>query len=459
MVINKYYATTMVVSLAVGVAALGCAGDDTGPDLDAGLDSGTDTDSDTDSDTDADTDSDSDADTDTDTELDSGPPGDDATWVAAGFAHTCAVIEGGYVKCWGYDQFGELGYGFDLDDYPEADTSLPSTLPFVRVGEAVSQIEGGINTTCALLADGGLKCWGYFDYSHLGVDIPAENGKTIGVLDVPADYTPVYWDSAVVQLDVGGGHMCVVLEDGDVLCFGDCAAGETDDHIVDLDGPTAQLCTGADHTCAVLESGDVYCWGTGASGALGNGDIDDVWDPLTKGPVDVGGSATRVACGYYHTCALLDTGDIVCWGGNDHGQLGYGSTEKIGDDETPASVGTVDVGAEVTQVSAGSNHTCAVIEGGDVKCWGQGADGALGYGNTDDIGDDETPASVGTVDVGAAVVLIDSGQAYNCVLTTLGTVRCWGMDGAGELGYGLGPGVTYIGDDETPASMGDVPLF
>jgi alpha-tubulin suppressor-like RCC1 family protein len=94
-----------------------------------------------------------------------------------------------------------------------------------------------------------------------------------------------------------------------------------------------------------------------------------------------------------------------------------------------------------------------------VKCWGKGAAGSLGYGNTDDIGDDETPASVDTVDVGATVVLIDSGQAYNCVLTTLGTVRCWGMDDVGELGYGLGPGVTYIGDDETPASMGDVPLL
>ncbi|MCK9460976.1 MAG: hypothetical protein M0R80_15175 [Proteobacteria bacterium] len=452
MVINKYYATTLVVSLAVGGAALGCAGDDTGPDLDAGPDSGTDTDADTDTDSDADPD----AGTDTDTEFDSGPPGDEAIWISAGGHHTCAVIEGGYVKCWGYDQFGDLGYGFDLDDDPGADTSLPSTLPFVRVGEEVGDLEAGGYHTCARFVNGGAKCWGYNIYGQLGVD--SESCITIGEIDVPADHAPIdFGGGAVKQISAAEGNFtCAILVDGGVRCFGYCAAGETDDHIVDLGGPAAQLCTGAAHTCAVLESGDVYCWGTGAaSGALGYGDTDDVWDPLTKGPVDIDGSATRVACGYYHTCALLDTGDIACWGGNDVGQLGYGNTEKIGDDETPASVGTVDVGASVTQLSAGQFNTCALLEGGGVKCWGSGGGVPLGYGNTDSVGMTNVPADVGNIELGGPAVLVDNGYSHICALLESGDVICWGSAGD-YLGYGE---TGDIGDDETPADVGPVQLF
>jgi alpha-tubulin suppressor-like RCC1 family protein len=82
-----------------------------------------------------------------------------------------------------------------------------------------------------------------------------------------------------------------------------------------------------------------------------------------------------------------------------HGQLGYGNTNTIGDDETPASAGDVDVGETVTQISAGAAHTCALLASGNIRCWGQGSDGRLGYGNQSDIGDDETPVSAGNVPV------------------------------------------------------------
>jgi len=105
----------------------------------------------------------------------------------------------------------------------------------------------------------------------------------------------------------------------------------------------------------------------------------------------------QVAAGAYHTCALLTNGSVRCWGRNTYGPLGYGNTITIGDDEAPKSAGDVKVGGAVTQIAAGSDHTCALLTNGNVRCWGDGSYAPHGYGNTNDIGDNETPASVGDV--------------------------------------------------------------
>ena len=248
-----------------------CTDDDrTGPAADAGQDSGTDTG------TDADSDSDADGGTDTDTDTDTGP-GDKATWISAGGSHTCAVIEGGYVKCWGYGQFGALGYGLTLTDDTDADTSLPSTLPFVPVGAAVKEIDAGGYHTCALLENGDAKCWGYNASGQLGVETgPYE---TIGEYDEPSSYAPIDFGGAkVTQLVAAEGNFTIaLLEGGEVDCVGACWGGEGE---MALGGPATQVCAGSNHVCTVLGSGEVYCWGLGQYGALGYGDTDDVSDPM-----------------------------------------------------------------------------------------------------------------------------------------------------------------------------------
>ena len=163
----------------------------------------------------------------------------------------------------------------------------------------------------------------------------------------------------------------------------------------------------------------------------------------------------QIAAGGDHTCALLDTGAVRCWGFGSDGRLGYGNTDNIGENETPASVGDVDVGGTVLQIAAGGSHTCALLVGGAVRCWGVGSDGRLGYGNTDDIGDDETPASAGDVVVGGTVTQIAAGTNHTCAVLVGGAVRCWGRGDVGALGYG---NPNNIGDNETPASAGDVEL-
>lgn len=123
-------------------------------------------------------------------------------------------------------------------------------------------------------------------------------------------------------------------------------------------------------------------------------------------------------------CALLESGNVRCWGFGLFGALGYGNTNNVGDDETPASVGNVNVGSPAAQIATGGN-TCARLTNGNVRCWGR-ADWGLGYMNQETIGDNETPASVGDVNIGETVAQIAVGGNHACALLTSGALRCWG---------------------------------
>lgn len=122
------------------------------------------------------------------------------------------------------------------------------------------------------------------------------------------------------------------------------------------------------------------------------------------GDVDVGGSVMQIVAGGFHTCALLSTGAVRCWGDGNEGQLGYANNNDIGDDELPASAGDIDIGGSVIQIASGNSHVCALLSTGAVRCWGRAAEGQLGYGNVDFIGNDESPAFAGDVDVGGPLV-------------------------------------------------------
>ncbi len=187
--------------------------------------------------------------------------------------------------------------------------------------------------------------------------------------------------------------------------------------------PVAQtLAAGRDHTCAV-RAGAVRCWGAGYLGYPGQSVIGDDELPSSVGDIQVGGVVEAVAAGSFHTCALLSGGKVRCWGDNGRGPLGYGSGVRIGDDETPASAGDVDVGATVTQLVGGLYHTCATIAGGHVRCWGDNGSGQLGYGHTNRIGDNEVPASAGNVNVGGTVVQFAAGHEHTCAVLSGGQVR------------------------------------
>jgi alpha-tubulin suppressor-like RCC1 family protein len=142
--------------------------------------------------------------------------------------------------------------------------------------------------------------------------------------------------------------------------------------------------------------------------------------------VVLGGSARSVAAGGKHTCALLDTGAVRCWGQGSHGQLGYGAKANVGDDETPASAGDVALGGSATSLAAGSVHTCALLSDGGVRCWGNNGEGALGNGAGANVGDDERPDAVAPVTFAEPVRQIAASSGSTCALLASGRVQCWG---------------------------------
>jgi alpha-tubulin suppressor-like RCC1 family protein len=385
-----------------------------------------------------------------------------AVGLALGAFHTCVYLADGALRCWGTEGYIGLGRVGTIGDDEAPATTLP-----VDIGGKVSAAAAGWYHTCVILESRNVRCFGPGLYGLLGYG----NINSIGLSEAPATAGDVHVGGPVVQLAAGTMHTCAALEDGTVRCWGRNEDGQLgypnldsigDDELPDAAGPVnvggfvVQLAGGLGHTCALLDNGSVRCWGRGGSGRLGYGNENAIGDdetPAEAGDVDIGGKVTSIAAGAMHTCALLEGGTVRCWGVGFFGALGYGNLQNVGDGEVPADAGDVNVGGRVVEISAGDFATCARLESGAVRCWGAGDQGELGYGNTLAIGDDESPAAAGDVPVGAPVTHVDVGYLHVCVTLETGAVRCWGRGSTAALGYG---NENSIGDDETPAYAGDV---
>jgi alpha-tubulin suppressor-like RCC1 family protein len=348
----------------------------------------------------------------------------------------------------------------------------------------VRQVDGGHFHTCALLSDGRVKCWGANYSGQLGLgntewrgDGPGEMGDTLPAVDLGTGKT-------AVQISAGYSHTCALLNDGKVKCWGANAFGQLglgnyeyrgdgpdemgdDLPAVDLGtGKTAlQISAGLLHTCALLNDHKVKCWGPGAFGELGLGDSEwhgnepgDMGDNLPAVDLGTGKTAVQISTSRRHTCAILNDGKVKCWGDNGYGQLGLGNQETYGNgpgqmgDNLPAvDLGT---GKIALQISAGYSHTCALLNDDSIKCWGSNGNGELGLDDTEGVGDgpDEMGGILPAVDLGTGktAVQISAGEGHTCAVLNDGSVKCWGHNGHGESG--LGNQETY-GDE--PSEMGD----
>jgi alpha-tubulin suppressor-like RCC1 family protein len=391
-----------------------------------------------------------------------------AGFLDAGGDHTCALLAGGTVRCWGYGGDGALGYG-NLNDV--GDNETPGSVAPVDLGGKAVALAAGSDHTCALLDDGTVRCWGSGAHGALGYG----NTQTIGDNETPASVGPVDLGPGrkAVALTAGLAFTCALLDDGTVRCWGyggdgalgygslnDVGDNETPGSVAPVDlgrkRKAVAISAGDAHACAVLDNGKARCWGSNTYGQLGYGNTRTIGDDESPGsvaPVSLGPKrkALAISTGARFTCALLDDASVRCWGSGEHGELGAGNTETIGDDEQPGSVAPVDLGPgrRALAVSAGGTHACALLGRRTVRCWGSGADGQLGYGNQNDIGDDETPGSVGPISLIRPAIAISAGAAHTCAALDNGRIRCFGANGHGQLGYG---NTKTIGDNEKPAS-------
>ena len=185
------------------------------------------------------------------------------------------------------------------------------------------------------------------------------------------------------------------------------------------------IAAGDAHTCALLSGGTIKCWGNGGYGQLGVGGIVQTSTPM--GPVTGITSASAITAGDEHTCAVLADGTMSCWGNNSNGRLGDGTTAGALSPVSVSGIGTTTPAA--TTATAGSEHTCALLSDATVRCWGDNFFGELGNGTNQPS---STPASV----TGIAAVAITAGSWHTCALLTAGTIDCWGDSGHGQLGNG-----------------------
>lgn len=315
----------------------------------------------------------------------------------------------------------------------------------------------GSEHTCALMSTFLVRCWGKGQHGQLGY------GGTSDVTVAPVQQGDVSIGGDVIQISGGREHTCALMATLRVRCWGSGGSGRlgyggtADVRVspaqqgdISLGGDAIQISAGREHTCALMATLRIRCWGEGGHGRLGYGGTDDVTiSPAEQGDVPLGGDAIEVSAGTYHTCALMATLQVRCWGDGSYGRLGYGGTDDVR--VPPADQGGVPLGGDAIQVTTGLRHTCALMSNLQIRCWGSNFYGQLGYGGTDDVR--VAPAEKGDIPFGGEATQITAGWYHTCALTTALTVRCWGHGGSGRLGYGGTAGVTA-----TPAEQGDIPL-
>jgi alpha-tubulin suppressor-like RCC1 family protein len=338
--------------------------------------------------------------------------------IAAGGYHVCALLtDGGIVKCWGDNVFGELGNN----------STTSSDVP-VQVATGVTALTAGTFHTCAITNAAGMKCWGFNLDGELGDG--TQNDELVP--------TPVVGLGGAVQQASGGGdHTCAVVMDpvAVVDCWGSDIDGQigngtfapvvlTPTHYLgrtqSLDGTGSgplMVASGQKHSCVAMMTGTVQCWGWGFWGALGDGSFGDSAVPRPVLGLTAGTQAT--AEGELAACALTATLGVKCWS--------YWAGTDTGHYDTAQDVPGLN---SIVQITAGGEDACGVTSTGSARCWGQNGGGELANGG---FTAEPTPQAM---PISGAVQQMDMGYATACAIVVGGSLSCWGYNSDGEVGDG-----------------------
>jgi alpha-tubulin suppressor-like RCC1 family protein len=339
-------------------------------------------------------------------------------------SHTCAIRADQKAYCWGKaSRFGQLGSGFF--------TNSPTPVA-VATSELFSAVEAGGYHTCGMTTVGSIHCWGYNAYGQLGDGTQTSRPSPVayvGGVDLQS-------------VTVGGWTTCGDDAGGSWHCWGWGRLGERGDGVLSevqvtpvavQGGHTFAIVNiGAYHTCGLTARGDAYCWGNNGQGQLGTSEVTG--EVCSEGPcastpllVQGGLRFTFVGPGGVwafrgHTCGLSRKGKAYCWGKNDFGQLGDGTTN---DKSTPTPISGR---LKFSSLSTHGEFTCGLTNKGQAHCWGHNDFGQLGNGTTTD-----SPVPV-PVTGGLKFVSVDAGAYHACGVTAKGQAYCWGRNNDGQLG-------------------------
>lgn len=370
--------------------------------------------------------------------------------VGGAFACAAESSEAGRLWCWGINSNDELGTG--LGGY-QAWTSQPVVASAWGGPQSAGfrKVAAGFESrhACGLTVAGTVWCWGYGYSGQLG-DGNNYHGTDTPVQVAISDGVPLTGASDVA---VGESHSCAALEDGRAMCWGfndfaQLGNGQSGTNVawaqpVLLDASTSlshvsAVAAGHNHSCALLDTGQVRCWGESGTGETGSGSDDTalfavaVVDAAAQ-PID---QVTQISAGDKFACAVKVDGSLWCWGANGTGQLGDGgSTNRLSAVRSASSIETV------TEVACGGVHACAVSAAGGLWCWGGNAYGQIGNGTTFNqlvpvpAIDDATGAPL------VAVAHVRAGSDFTCGTDSAGALWCWGSNSYGQLGRAPDPAV------------------
>ncbi|WP_437676664.1 RCC1 domain-containing protein [Sorangium sp. So ce131] len=364
------------------------------------------------------------------------------TQVAAGGAHTCAVLSDGTVWCWGLNASGQVGTP------PSQSAQVRTPAPLQGISDVLRIQLGGsdeIGHSCALLESGQVSCWGANDAHQLGTGEESTDDRSTPVV-VPGI-------EGASALSLGSHHACAVVAGGRVTCWGANQFGQAGQDplvhqtvatptLVDGLDDVEELAAGAIHTCARTKQGAVKCWGSNESGQCGVLPINPGGPILPPREVPGLDGAKRIAAGSHHTCATSGpSGEevVLCWGAESCGQLGAGITCNEGCpvlwDECSQAEPTQATAGErsfaVSELALGAYHTCTIsYASNSVRCWGRNNRFQVKQSDTNPVFDVTQTNQLGALQVSA-------GGYHTCILTSDGAMVCWGSNEFGQLGSGL----------------------
>ena len=328
--------------------------------------------------------------------------------------HTCATTISSDVVCWGESLGGKLGLpgSSSVSDQGIVKMHRTSSLE-------VTELELAKKIACANGGVDGIWCWG----SDGELSLSSQNYSP----DFP--WKPL--EGEIVQISAGYNHICAILEDASTKCWGRSSLGqlgtgpsESSFGLEEIDLPEVPetISSGYAHTCVVSNSGSIWCWGSNIFGQLGGG-----FSSSSETPLEVSGglSASKLSLGHSHSCAIVGEG-VACWGANHFGQLGDGSFTT----RNSATMINFPQGVSISSISSGYSHTCAVSTLGDLFCWGANHHGQLGI---NDVSTSSNPSLIERHSLGN-VLSVSAGFTHTCAVIDTGEVYCWGSNSHGQLG-------------------------
>ena len=365
--------------------------------------------------------------------------------IAEGDGFGCGLVNG-RIYCWGDNSYGALGFGNNDDSL------VPRLVPWSdgsSIDSTITKVSAGAHHACAIAA-GKLYCWGDNSYGQLGI------GITGGTRNSP-QLVSGFSSMRVTEVSAGTNSTCAIAN-GHAYCWGSNSSGQLGSnsytnynapHAVNLSSSIAvtKITVGDSFACAVGNA-EAYCWGDNSSYQLADGTQIDRPNPVhitsgTAGSPKFGPNAdgddllpmvSDISAGSNFTCAIIN-GTVSCWGANANGRTGRGTTS--GYTTSPTKLYGTPGGYYATSITTGTSHACAVLNGGNsltngnLYCWGNnGTDGKVGNGSTSDVST-ATVLSTG----GRSTINVSAGANSTCSVSN-GDILCWGNNSSGQLGNG-----------------------